>query len=148
MAFPWISRSAHLETLAAKDETIAVLRETNAALLAAIPRATETPVEAAIPRKKKEGARSAIDYANLDPNDNEMLVRAALAEMGPGPRSASLLQRKVEHIRRQVIQSKAESLKQSQQPGVIYTREPETPEDVMARINAAVAQGQEDARVN
>ncbi len=134
-----------METIAAKDETIAALRETNAALLAFINRLTDAkaaPVETAkTPRLRKPS--KAVDLADVDPTDNEALAHLALREMGTSA-SMSHLQRKVEHIRRQVVQAHADRKQERGQTAMLA--EATAPAEVIDKIEAAIRQGQEDAR--
>lgn len=111
MEFPFISTRAHRETIAAKDETIALLRETVLNLTQSL-KALESLAESLKPRlpmlRSRREAESEpklpkVDYANLNPEDNVALGAAARAELGPGKHKAQDVIRRMEHIKRQIL---------------------------------------------
>jgi hypothetical protein len=149
MRLPFISLDSHKEIVKAKDETIAALRETNSALLETISKlserstATPAPMGTILRPKKKQ---TPVDLSMVDPNDNEALTTIALREIGTNC-SMTLLQRKVDQIRRQVIQAHEDKQKKSKQPAILNEAAPAVPAEVLDVIEDAIRQGKADARV-
>jgi hypothetical protein len=142
--FPFLSLRSHRETLAAKDETIAIQQETIANLTASL-HAFDSLIESLKPkpqvpvpaRERERTPRApAIDYAALDPDNNEQLVSAALAEMGPGKHNVVRLQQRVQHIRRTIIAAQKERERRALEPG------PPIPAAIEQLIEETLAQGE------
>lgn len=112
MQLPFISVRAHREVVAAKDETIALLRETNQRLYDGIEALKELALSLkpqAIERRPKSETqpKPAVNYARLNPDDNDALAAVAMAELGPGKHSIGRVAQKVEHIKRQIEYNRA-----------------------------------------
>lgn len=144
MDFPFISMRSHRETIAAKDETIAVLRETLSGLQQSL-KALEELAQAAKPKPflaRPRGETSErvkpLDYAKLDPNDNEALAAAAKRELGPGKHTVSRLQNRMLHIKRQVLLQRAAQADKAGMPMVA----PPPPAAIAEQIEQAVRDGE------
>lgn len=146
--FPFVSLRSHRETLAAKDETIRLLRETIEHQTAAL-KAFDGLLEALKPKPRVAGApgriaepRAQVNYADIDPTDNEALKEAALREIGPGRHPAHHVLNRIESIRRQITVAREAQMMRAQQPGP-----PPPPEAIPAAVNKlieeTVAQGEQ-----
>jgi hypothetical protein len=148
--FPFLSLRSHRETIAAKDETIALLRETVKQLTDSLEAFREASLHLRTPQprpqrpaQEKEPSAPAINYAAIDPGDTAALLQAARSEMGPGKVSAPQLMRRVDQIRTQIVASrKAQELKAFTSVNLA------APEDIEQQIAQAIAEGQNAAGVN
>ena len=128
--FPFISRRSHAAIVQAKDDQIALLRETLAhahsaeerererrdglteKLVDAV-RQTMTPTPAPEPRRRREQPDTpdpepeTLDLSMVDPNDNEALALIARREMVPmGSRVNGVqLMKTIENLRQKVIEA-------------------------------------------
>lgn len=148
--FPFISIEAHREVIAAKDETIALQRETIANLteslksfqeaMAAVRTAASAP-RIARPQRARETEEQArpFDYANLDINDQSMLLEAARRELGGSKVSAQTLIRKAEHIKQRILESRRAKTGEHGAPAPSTAAEP--PDFIKQSIEQAVQQG-------
>jgi hypothetical protein len=141
---PFISFRSHRETLAAKDETIALLRETIQQLTGSLEAFRETMValrtpQARTPRAPQEQAKP-IDYAGIDPNDNQALINAALAEMGSvGKVSGPALLRRAESLRGQILANRKTA---EQKAFSAFAPAAAAPHDIESLIEQTIAEGQ------
>jgi hypothetical protein len=143
---PFISTYSHREVIAAKDETIALQRETIKQLTDSLEafRETMTAVRKAAaepPRRvrtaKEEAQAQPIRYEAIDPSDWQAVLDAAAGELGPGKHTSSNLIRRAEAIRQQIINSRAHRASQPAAP--LPTTQ--APPEVNELIEQAVQQG-------
>lgn len=157
---PFVFKSVHLAHMALKDEQIATLRNdlsvartdrlrSEAARDAAVTKAfellTAKPAEVATPEARIRTPRpapKALDLAEVDPTDNAAIRDIALSEMPAGKGNATLLMNKMGSIRGQVYAAIAAKSVRAREVGNI-----EVPRSVNDQINAAIAQGREQARI-
>jgi len=151
---PFISIASHEETIRAKDETISVLRETVTNLTAslksfesvaeALKAKPKAPLSSLLDRPEKAPKPQKINYANLDPDDNQALAAAALAEVGGGRHNIERIRQRMELIRQRIIEARARRTATD----VVAPATPPPPDAVTQLINEAVEQGEAAARVN
>ncbi len=153
MRWPWITRAHHEDVMAFLHDKNFVLtsalviaearadasekerRELTQALLQAS--RDKTPVKASSPKIESAPKR---DFATMDPDDGEALVRIAIKEGGP-PHSASDLSRRVDHLRRQIVALR------NRVPRVAIVQEPPADEQEAGqrRVNEAIRQAVDQA---
>lgn len=139
MALPWVNRGQYDAVLAAKDEMIAVLKAQIAVLdqrLSApisvsvnLPEGFAVQMPAVVGRRKKQlqdadskhivGVKE-VDWANVDPNDNEALARIAADELGTVV-APHILAQTVARIRTNIRTARAQKLRQSLTEGKVGT---------------------------
>lgn len=145
--FPFVSLRSHRETLAAKDETIRLLRETIENQTAAL-KAFDGLLESLKPRPRTAAPgriaepQPPVNYADIDPSDNEALMAAALRELGPGKHTMHHVTNRVQSIRRQITVAREAQMMRAQQPGPPPPPEA-IPEAVNKLIEETVAQGEQ-----
>lgn len=157
MSFPFIFRSVHLAHMALMSEQIAALRNelsvartdrlrAEASRDAAIAKAFEVlspkPAEVVSPEVRTHTPRAepeTLDLSQVDPSDNRAIRDLALAEMGGGKASATLLLTKMDNIRKQVYAAIAAKSVRASEVGNI-------PQSVNDLIDSAISQGKEQAR--
>ena len=157
--FPFISVRAHREVLASKDETIALLREQVKQYTDSLESFREAmkavhTAQAQQPRRRESSAEKEppkpIDFASVDPNDNEALMKLAVAEVGPATKVSSVhLMRRVEHLRNQAIDMRRRRMQKALEPLDHPIPSVSSPEELEALIAQAEQEGAAAAaRVN
>lgn len=139
MGFPWVSRGQYDAVLAAKDEIIAVLKAQIAvldhrlsvpiAVSVNLPEGFAVQMPAVVGRRPKRqqdanapspaGVKE-VDWANVDPNDNEALARIAANELGTVV-APHILAQTVARIRTNIRTARAQKLRQSLTEGKVGT---------------------------
>lgn len=139
MGFSWVSRGQYDAVLAAKDEIIAVLK----AQIAVLDQRMSTPISVSVnlpegfavqmpavvgrrPKRQQDtnapspaGVKE-VDWANVDPNDNEALARIAADELGTVV-APHILAQTVARIRTNIRTARAQKLRQSLTEGKVGT---------------------------
>lgn len=150
MRFPWVSREQHTAVIAAKDEVIAVLKEQIASLdqrlstplsvSVNLPEGFAVQMPAVVGRRPKRqqdqnasspaGAKE-VDWANIDPNDNEAVARIAAQELGEVV-PPHVLARTVAQIKMNIRSARADKLRKALTEGKVGTvSRPMTEEEAM-----------------
>ena len=158
MRFPWVSRGQYEDVVAAKDETIAFLKEQYAALAVrldaplnvsvSLPEGFAVQMPAVVGRRPKrqqdqDAQRPAagvkeIDWANVNENDNEAVARIAAQELGEVV-PPHVLARTVQQIKMNIRTARAEKLRKSLTEGKVGTvSRPQTEEEAIEQGAAYV----------
>jgi hypothetical protein len=156
--FPFISLRSHIEALVLKEEQVTLLKaqlaEANhsaARAMGMYERSVGKLTEALTPKipapepirsrrtaEPEEEKPKTLNLRDVNPNDNQAIMRLALAEMPQGKKSATLLTSKMEAIRTQILSLQAEG--PNREMGTV-------PGSVMAMIEAAEAEGVAQAQM-
>jgi hypothetical protein len=139
---PFVSLRSHREVIAAKDETIRLQRETIDNLTASL-KAFQDYLESLKPKPRTARGetgeiakpRPHVNYAELDPSNQQALVDVALAELGPGKHHASHVLSRVDHIRRRILLERDIAAARAAQPGP-----PPPPDAIPEAINTLIEQ--------
>ena len=152
MKFPWVSRGQYDAVLAGKDEMIRLLYEQNAALRerisapvsvsVSLPEGFAVQMPAVVSRRQRKtqdhedprpAALKQIQWADVDPNDNEAIARIAALELGEAV-PAHVLARTVAQIKLNIRTARAEKMRRSLTEARVGTVErPQTEEEAIAQ---------------
>lgn len=150
MALPWVSRGQYDAVLAGKDETIALLKAQIHALgerlcapiavSVSLPEGFAVQMPAVVGRRPKRQDQEQprvpvkeIDWASVDPNDNDAIARIAARELGTVV-APHVLARTVAQIKTSIYKARADKLKKSLTEGKVGTQaRPLTEEEAIAQ---------------